>query len=208
MSVSEPIRNNKDVTALLDYYRKRDEYRNYCFLGFGFFTALKVSDLIKIKWRDVYDFALDMFKVHIIIEKRGENRTIGLYLNKHLERIIHGYKEWLESSGSHLITPEQFLFKSRKGDNNHITRQHAHRIVQAAAESAGVSGVISCESMRKTFGYNAHKLGISTDIIMDMYSKKTYEAAKRYMGIEHEDFISQDERDTAHKLISSQIMDN
>jgi len=92
VSVSEPIRNNKDVTALLDYYRKRDEYRNYCFLGFGFFTALKVSDLIKIKWRDVYDFALDMFKVHIIIEKRGENRTIGLYLNKHLERIIHDYK--------------------------------------------------------------------------------------------------------------------
>jgi integrase len=204
MSASEPIRETKDVIALLNYFRKRHEFRNYCFLGFGFYTALKVSDLIRLKWRDVYDFDLNVFREYVIVEEKKIKRNRKVYMNEHLTRIVMDYLEWLEQSGNR-ISSNIFLFKSRKGDNKPITRQHAHRIIQEAAESAGISGVVSCESMRKTFGYTANKLGVSHEVIIDVYNHKSYETAKRYIGIEQEGFIEQEEFDDAQKTISLEL---
>jgi integrase len=204
MSTSEPIRETKDVIALIDYFRKRHEFRNYCFLGFGFYTALKVSDLIRLKWRDVYDFDLNVFREHVIIEEKKIKRNRKVYMNEYLTSIVMDYLEWLEQLGNP-ISADIFLFKSRKGNNKPITRQHAHRIIQEAAESTGISGIVSCESIRKTFGYAANKLGVSHEVIMDVYNHKSYEIAKRYIGIEQEDLIEQEKLDNAQKAISLEL---
>jgi integrase len=205
MSASEPIRDVKDIIELLDYYRKQEKYRNCCFIALGFYTALKVSDLIQLRWRDVFDFMAGTFHTHISIEEIKTKRTKKVYLNEHLVNILSEYKNWLESNRDYAVA-HQYLFKSRKGNNRPFTRQQAYRIIQEAAVNMGLGGVVSCESMRKTLGYNAEKLGISSDIIMDLYNHKGYEATKRYIGIDIWDDLEQEERDNAQKLISTQIM--
>ncbi|MCT4621574.1 MAG: hypothetical protein N4A62_19575 [Marinisporobacter sp.] len=45
---------------------------------------------------------------------------------------------------------EHFVFKSREGENNAITRQQALNILKDAAKSVGVNENIGTHSLRKT----------------------------------------------------------
>jgi len=53
---SEPIRNKKDVLQFINYYYQQKNRRNYVLIVMGINTALRISDLLKVRWSDVYDF--------------------------------------------------------------------------------------------------------------------------------------------------------
>ena len=90
------------------------------------------------------------------------------------------------SSKNKTFDENDFLFLSKKG-NKAITRTHADRIIKQAAQYAHVSGVISCHSLRKTFGYQAWKQGMSPVVLVKIYNHSSYEITKRYLGIEQDD---------------------
>jgi len=67
------------------------------------------------------------------------------------------------------LTPESYIFSSKKGVNSPITRQQAYRIINSAAETLQIvqrdengtiiSGEIGTHTLRKTFGYHAFNNG-------------------------------------------------
>ncbi len=190
MATTEPIRNSKDVAAMLYYFKTRGEYRNYCLLGFGFYTALRIGDILKMKWGDVYNFETERFKRHVSLTEQKTKKTKQLYMNEELKSMLADYKERLESEKKQ--TPDCYLFKSRKGENNPITRVQAYRIINRAAGAVGLDGVIGCHSMRKTFGYNASKRGTPPTVIMEIFNHSSFQVTKRYLG------INQDEKDKVY----------
>ena len=54
MAATEPIRNKGQLKALANYFLKRGQFRNYALIIVGTSTALRISDLLKLKWTDVY----------------------------------------------------------------------------------------------------------------------------------------------------------
>ncbi|MDR2088079.1 MAG: hypothetical protein LBP73_01855 [Clostridiales Family XIII bacterium] len=66
MAVTEPIRSKHQVRELSNYYFKRGQFRNCCLIVLGVHTALRVSDLLRLTWEDVYDF-VHFFAVYIIL---------------------------------------------------------------------------------------------------------------------------------------------
>lgn len=80
-----------------------------------------------------------------------------------------------------------YIFQSRKGENDPITRQQAFRIVREAAAYAGLSESVSCHSLRKTFGYYAWKQGVSPVLLMKIYNHSSFVVTQRYLGIEQEE---------------------
>ena len=71
MAATEPIRDKKQLKALADYFLKRGQLRNYTFIIMGTSTALRISDLLRLRWSDVYDELHSTFRTHItIIEKK------------------------------------------------------------------------------------------------------------------------------------------
>ncbi|MDR1620152.1 MAG: hypothetical protein LBS18_05780, partial [Clostridiales bacterium] len=56
MSATQPIRNKNHVRELAGYYLKRGELRNHLLIVMGVHTALRISDLLRLTWDDVYDF--------------------------------------------------------------------------------------------------------------------------------------------------------
>ena len=56
MSTTDPIRDQKQLRKLTSYFFSRKQYRNYVLIVLGTCTALRISDLLTLRWEDVFDF--------------------------------------------------------------------------------------------------------------------------------------------------------
>ena len=184
MAATEPIRNKKQLKELADFFLSRGQLRNYTLVLMGTYTVLRISDLLRLKWSDVYDEKRQAFRTHItIIEKKTrKERTIALN-----PQVIGALKQ------CHLHRRGDYIFANNRKEPKAISRIQAWRIIHAAVVELGIMGKIACHSLRKTWGYHAVKSGeVSLAVIVDIYNHSSYEITKRYLG------ITQDERDEAY----------
>ena len=67
MSATEPIKDKEQLKALANYYLQKKQFRNYTLIVMGVYTALRISDLLQLKWTDVYDEKRQRFFTHITL---------------------------------------------------------------------------------------------------------------------------------------------
>ncbi|MDR2530621.1 MAG: tyrosine-type recombinase/integrase [Oscillospiraceae bacterium] len=188
MNPTEPIRDPNHVQALAAYFFHRGEVRNYVLIVMGVHTALRVSDMLRLRWDDVYDFRLKRVRRHFSLVERKTRKSKTVALNKDL---IAALEYFVEHSNPVSGAP---LFESRKTGRS-ISRVQAYRIISAAAKELDL-GRISCHSLRKTFGYHVWKRGVSPIVIMAIYAHTSFATTKRYLGLE------QDDKNAAYAVIS------
>lgn len=179
MTATEPIRNKSQLKALANYFLKRGQFRNYALIIVGTCTALRISDLLKLKWTDVYDEKQRVFHTHVtIVEmKTGKAKTIAL--NKQVLQALRLYLPHRRGD---------FIFASSRRNANAISRVQAWRIIRAAAMAVGLHGKISCHSLRKTWGYHAWtSKAVSPVVIMHIYNHSDYAVTRRYLGVDQDD---------------------
>ena len=178
MAAAQPIRNPKHVRALMVHFKQQGQYRNHVLVAFGIYTALRISDILNIKCKDVYDFkkrrVLD--EITLVEKKTGKTKTIAL--NKNIKDALKLYFH-NASYSSPLILNES--------NGKAITRVHAFRLINDAAIAVGIPFKVSCHSLRKTFGYHAWKKGAQPALLMDIYNHTSYTTTKRYLGITQDD---------------------
>ena len=179
MAATEPIRDKRQLKALAEYYLNRGQLRNYVLVVLGACTALRVSDLLSLKWEDVYDSEKKRFRTHVTLreKKTGKVRTIAL--NKqaiHALRMYHPFRRGL------------FIFVNNRKNRQPISRVQAWRIIHTAVVAVGISGKVACHSLRKSWGYHAWTSGnVSPVVIMDILNHSSYETTKRYLGVAQDD---------------------
>lgn len=179
MAATEPIRDKKQLKALSDYYLKKGQIRNYALIIMGVYTALRVSDLLGLKWSDVYDEERQLFRTHITIteKKTGKNKTIAINT-----QALGALRQCYPHRRS------EFIFASNRKDGRAISRVQAWRIIHEAVIAVGLNGKVSCHSLRKTWGYHAWSSGdVSPVVIMEIYNHSSYAVTKRYLGVAQDD---------------------
>ena len=82
---------------------------------------------------------------------------------------------------------DDFIFKSREGENKHITRQQALNILKDAAEAVGVKENVGTHTLRKIWGYHAWKSGFNPALIMEILNHSNLSITKRYLGIRQDE---------------------
>ena len=189
MAKTEPIRNIQDIKKLKEYFKKNNRSRDYLLFTLGVNTALRISDILCLRYNDVIDFESGKVKKHLNLKEQKTGKDKCCFLNEVCVCAINEY--YNETNGS----KEEYLFQSRKGTNQPITRQRAYCIIKEAASYTGLSARISCHSMRKTFGYHAWKTGVSPAIIMDIFNHSSMKVTKIYLG------ITQDDTDDVYRKI-------
>jgi integrase len=189
MGTTQPIRKCEEIENLKEYFMKKDEIRNYVLITMGINTALRIGDLLKLKWGDVWNFVGNCFRQHITLLEQKTGKPQIIYLNAACRECLGLYIAKLERP----ICEGMYIFQSRVGTNRPIGRNRAYTIIKNAWHDLGYEGNVSCHSLRKTFGYHAWHKGVSPAVIMTIYNHSSMDITKRYLSIE------QDEKDYVYQ---------
>jgi len=175
---TDPIRDKKQLKRLAEYWLKRRHFRNYALIVLGVYTALRISDLLRLRWEDVYDDEAKAFRTHFTVTERKTGKQKTIALNK---KAIVALQLCLPARRG------EYIFENNRKNCAPISRVQAWRVIKAAAEAANIAGCIACHSLRKTFGYFAWKSGVLPVMLMDIYNHSSFDITRRYLGIAQED---------------------
>ncbi|MCC3357915.1 tyrosine-type recombinase/integrase [Bacillus sp. REN16] len=177
MEFVDPIRDVNKINEIKDVLKKQSQ-RDLLLFVFGINTGIKVSDLLYLRVKDVWDES--GMKEFLYVKDTTSGEVNAFYLNNMIKKELSEYLQTIEYEYS------DFLFKSKK-DNQPISRQQAYRIINHAAREVGIPGKIGMHTLRKTFGYHAYLKGIAISILMDIYNHHSPSETFKYIGINKEE---------------------
>lgn len=159
----QPLRSMEDINKMKQSLLQYCSYRDYVLFTLGISVGLRVSDLLKLRVKDV------RYKSSI-----KTNETGIFILTSNVQELVNQYSEFMED--------DDWLFPSRKGDDA-ITSVQAYRVLAKAALMAGIEDV-GTHSMRKTFGYHYYKETDDIITLMKIFKHPASNVTKQYIGIE------------------------
>ena len=169
----EPIRKAKDVKAISRLLQSRP--RDYLLWVMGINNGLRAKDLIRIRYNQV-EGSKPGAVINIIETKTGKSNV--LVINKAVHKALQAYLAEIKPA------PDDFLFKSRKG-NSHISSQSVGRLVRSWASAINLKGQYGAHTLRKTFGYQQRiRHGAGFEILCKRYNHSSPAITMRYLGIE------------------------
>jgi len=173
MNIVEPIRKKSDIEKI----KRVLEGRNRLMFVFGINSALRISDILSLRIGDVID-EYGRPRDHVDLKEKKTKKTKRFRLNDSIQ------KELKKVTGA----PDEYLVRSRRGENSPISRVQAYRILQNAAKAVGLDDVkIGTHSMRKSFGYHAYNAGTPLEHLQIVFNHSSPRETLRYIGIEQED---------------------
>lgn len=175
MNTVEPIRDMDLVLDVADYLKSRNK-RDYVLFMFGIYTGLRISDILKLRVRDVRG------KDHVYIREIKTGKEKRFPINAELKSII---VEYIRDKKDF-----EFLFKSPNYTNKAISRQQAYNILTDAGKAFGINA-IGTHTLRKTFGYHMYQQTHDAVTLKDIFNHSHMSETLRYIG------INQDNKDKA-----------
>lgn len=186
MGTTYPIKNKPALEQFKKYYLLKENFRNYALIITGLNTALRIGDILGLKWKDFYDFSKRSFKTHVCLIEQKTHKESIIAINYSVSGALELLLTYNTERKTPLL-PDDYIFTGRKRNGLPISRYQAYRIIKEAAAHSGMEGHISCHSLRKTFGYFAWKQGTPPAMLMNIYNHSSYQITKRYLCIEQED---------------------
>lgn len=185
MNIVQPIRDREKLNDLKDELKKNGT-RDYMLFYTGINSGMRVSDIISLKRSDIRNND-DSMKQHItVIEKKiGKLKRFPLCNGLLIEMDKYTKK----------MNNDEYLFKSRKGNNQALTTVQAYRIINSAAKRIGLEE-IGTHTMRKTFGYFHYQQYRDIAILQEIFNHSSPSVTLRYIG------INQDIIDISYKNFS------
>lgn len=178
MNTVEPIRDVKKIIAIKNNLKKEKNPRNYLLFVLGINSALRISDLLKLKVKDVLNNHGNI-KENIYIRQKKTGKEVKPKINKAIREALEFYFERIG-----IVDSESYLFSSTKNNNKPIDRIQCWRLIQKWCEDVSLETQKNgTHTLRKTWGFHARKNGVSLDLIMSKLGQNSTNATKRYIGI-------------------------
>lgn len=170
MNFVEPIRD-PCVVQRIEEYLKNTNLRNYIMVMIGLYTGLRISDILKLKVRDVKN------RNNISIREIKTGKQKLFEINPKLKKELAAYTQ---SKGLN-----EYLIKSRQGHNRPITRNQAYLILRNLADQFSIEQV-GCHTLRKTFGYHFYLQYKDIVTLQKIFNHDHPVITLRYIGIEQQ----------------------
>lgn len=180
-----PFRTQEDLELMYNHFVGKKQYRNALMFVIGINVGLRASDLLELKWSQIFDEDGSIANGITVKEDKTEKfRTF--YLNESCKTAIIEYYNGLKKKPA----KNEYVFSSRKGDG-HIEVRPAGLILKNAAKAVGIKYNVGTHSMRKTFGYwqlKAHKDdALFLCHLQEMFNHSSPQITLRYCGLAEEE---------------------
>lgn len=171
MNFVQPIRDPEVLQDIKDHLESTN-YRNYIMFLVGIYTGLRISDILRLRIRDVSGS-------HISIREKKTGKQKRIFISSELKKKLAPYLEGKPAN--------EYLIKSREGINRPITREMAYKIIRTIGDEFGLSE-LGCHTLRKTFGYIFYTETTDKDIglLMDYFNHASPKITLRYIGLEQD----------------------
>ena len=183
----EPIRDKKKVQTMQIYLKGR-ALRDWLLFNIGINTGLRIGDILNLR---VCDIKTDKgnFKEHVTIKEKKTGKVKKFKLNNVSRRYIDEYVK------NNPLDYDDYLFQSRKGENQPISRVQAYRVLEQAARELNIES-FGTHSMRKTWGYWTYKASkYNIALIMDTFNHSSQAITLKYIG------ITQEQKDELYSIV-------
>lgn len=155
MKGTRPL-SKDEVNLVKESFHGRLAIRNRSLFLFGVNTGFRVSELLSLRIDDILT-SDGKIKDRVIISRRfmkGKKSSRNVLINSFARK---GIEPLLKQLGREMVVQkDDYIFRSQKGVNKHITREQAWRVLTMAFKSAGLDGPLGTHSMRKTFANNIY----------------------------------------------------
>jgi len=166
-----PIRKIKDIKKIKRKLRRKP--RDLLLFTLGVNNGLRISDLLNLRVGDVRGLAVGE-TLKILERKTGKMNV--LMVNKETRKVLDVFLAEADPGD------EEYLFKSRKGVNQPITKSYVNQKVKEWC--GGMKGNYGTHSMRKTFGYIQRKeFGVGFEVLCKRFGHSNPSVTMRYLGI-------------------------
>lgn len=161
MNEVQPIRNARDINRM----KKALHGRDLLLFTLGINTALRISDLLRLTAADVDGEYITLREV-----KTGKAKRVKI--NATARKAIRD-----------LAPADGPLFPSRKGGKA-ISRVQAYRVLNEAAQRAGLNIEIGTHTLRKTAGYHTYNKTGNIALVMRLLNHSSERETLRYIGLD------------------------
>lgn len=168
MNYVEPIRDVEKIRDIGEYLKSVNE-KFYVMFSIGIYSGLRISDILKLKVRDVKD------KSYIKLREKKTGKEKIFPINSQLEKILKEYcknkEQW------------EYIVPSTKKAASAVSREYAYRVIHDAGVKFGLEH-LGTHTMRKTFGYHFYKQTKDIVLLMRIFNHNDQSKTLRYIGIE------------------------
>lgn len=173
----EPIRDDKAISAIKRLLHNRP--RDLLLFTLGINNGLRASDLLRLTVEDVA--GLKVGETVPVVEGKTGKRNF-LMMNKASHKALCRYLEQEEPDGC------EYLFRSRKGDNQALTVSTVNHMVKDWCAAINLPGNYGSHTLRKTFGYMQRtKYGVAWEVLAKRYNHSSPRTTMLYLGISDEE---------------------
>ena len=160
-----PYESYTQIMDVLERLDKKEKYRDYALMMTGLATGLRISDLVGLKVRDVFNVSSGTFKEVLDIKekKTGKSTVSDVDATVITEAVVHGLTKYFEYLKWNLH-PDDPLFRSEKDGKAGTTQLgecQGWRIVKGATAAAHIDINAGSHTLRKTFLNIANAVGTS-----------------------------------------------
>lgn len=178
MNFVEPFRDKQKIIAIKKLLREEKSPRNYLMFTLGINSALRASDLLRLKVGDLLTDLGDI-REYLYVKTKKTGRELKIYVNDNMQKAIKFYI--YNENG---LDPDNWLFYSKRNRERAISRIRLWVLIRRWAKLVKLSEErFGSHSLRKTWGYHARLSGFDIETIREKLGHRNSNITKRYLGI-------------------------
>lgn len=194
----------EDIPRVIDYLADKIRYsrkhtelthrRNYALFVMGINIGLRVSDLIALKWCDIFTEDWEFLSGHKFKPKkqqreysdgRKKTKILILQYNDTFKKAVLDYKNYCKPTDR-----ESYLFPSREKRGEHICDEVVRNLINKIKKDLDIKYNISTHSLRKTFARVRYdRADDKEDILImlaELFGHEDLRTTRRYLCITEE----------------------
>lgn len=152
--------------------------RNYTIFQVGKATLLRVSDVMRLRWSDVFN-ENGTVRQNALIHDQKTGKANLLYL-KPVQADLLAYQLWCQEQSLNSV----WLFPSTQHPERHLTEKQFYKIMSKVGDLLGIN-YLGTHTMRKTGAYRVYtQTNYNIGLVMNLLNHSSEAMTLAYLGLD------------------------